>query len=58
MKKISRPKKLSTEEFDAQYALSSAVVRGSSPEILEQLRLKLTVIQNRTSSSDASSSDA
>lgn len=31
MKKISRPKKLSTEEFDAQYALSSAVVRGSFP---------------------------
>ena len=45
--KTKPPKKMSIEESDAQYALSSAVVRGSSQEVLEDLRLKLALIRKK-----------
>ena len=44
-KKTYRPKKPSKAEADASYALSSAVVRGSSQEVLAELRAKLAQVK-------------
>ena len=41
------PKKMSLEEADAQAALTSAVIRGYAPEVIEQLRKNLTAVQEK-----------
>lgn len=45
MKKPRPPKKMSPEESDAAYVLSSAVIRGVSKEHIDELRKKLEDIR-------------
>ena len=45
--KFRAPKKMSQEESDAYHALNSAIIRGYSPEVIEQLRKNFTTVQEK-----------